>query len=57
MTFDVIDVDKWNRKEYYNHYFSKVPCTYSITTKIDITKIKEKSKNYILQCFIISQRL
>lgn len=44
MTFDVIDVDKWNRKEYYNHYFSKVPCTYSITTKIDITKIKEKKQ-------------
>lgn len=57
MTFDIIDIDKWNRKEYYNQYFSNVPCTYSITTKIDITKIKEKSKNYILQCFIISQRL
>jgi chloramphenicol O-acetyltransferase type A len=44
MTFDIIDVDKWNRKEYYNHYFSKVPCTYSITAKIDITKIKEKKQ-------------
>ena len=44
MTFDIIDIDKWNRKEYYNHYFSKVPCTYSITTKIDITKIKEKKQ-------------
>lgn len=44
MTFDIIDIDKWNRKEYYNHYFSNVPCTYSITTKIDITKIKEKKQ-------------
>jgi len=40
MAFKTIDMDKWGRKEYFNHYFSEVPCSYSITVKIDITNIK-----------------
>lgn len=42
MIFEKIDVDTWARKEYFEHYFSKIPCTYSMTVKLDITKIKEK---------------
>lgn len=42
MTFAKIDLDSWKRKEYFEHYFSAIPCTYSITTKLDITKIKER---------------
>lgn len=42
MIFEKIDVDTWARKEYFEHYFSNVPCTYSMTVKLDITKIKEK---------------
>lgn len=39
MEFKRIDLDSWNRKEYFQHYFTSVPCTYSITVKLDITRI------------------
>ena len=42
MLFEKIDRDTWARKEYFEHYFSNVPCTYSITVKLDITKIRER---------------
>ena len=34
----------WQRKEYFEHYFSNVPCTYSMTVKLDITQIKKKKQ-------------
>ena len=42
MLFEKIDRDTWARKEYFEHYFSNVPCTYSMTVKLDITKIRER---------------
>ena len=36
MHFTLIDPNTWERKEYFDHYFSKVPCTYSMTTRLDI---------------------
>lgn len=42
MKFNYIDIENWDRKEYFNHYMSNVPCTYSMTLKLDITKIKNK---------------
>ena len=42
MVFEKIDKNSWNRKEYFVHYFASVPCTYSMTVKVDITQIKEK---------------
>lgn len=42
MEFKKIDMKKWDRKEYFEHYYSDVPCTYSMTVKLDITKIIEK---------------
>lgn len=44
MVFEKIDKNSWNRKEYFDHYFASVPCTYSMTVKVDITQIKEKGK-------------
>lgn len=44
MTFTIIDKEHWERKEYFDHYFSSVPCTYSITVKLDITQIKKKNQ-------------
>ena len=29
--------------DHFQHYFSDVPCTYSITVKLDVTPIKERS--------------
>lgn len=42
MGFNVIDLENWDRKEYFNHYFNDTPCTYSMTAKLDITEIKNK---------------
>lgn len=45
--FQKIDRKNWPRNEYYEHYFNNVPCTYSMTVKLDITRIrKEKVKLY-----------
>lgn len=42
MEFQIIDQQAWPRKEYFDHYFSAVPCTYSINTKLEITAILQK---------------
>lgn len=39
MNFHMIDVQNWKRKEYFEHYFSGVPCTYSMTVNFDITTL------------------
>lgn len=44
MIFEKIDRNTWPRKEYFEHYHSNVPCTYSMTVKLDITPIKESRK-------------
>lgn len=50
--FKLIDKDTWKRKPYFDHYFSQIRCTYSITVNIDISGIiafKNKSlRNFIL---------
>lgn len=42
MEFQKIDRKNWSRREYFEHYFSNVPCTYSMTVKLNITRIVEK---------------
>lgn len=42
MDYTIINQGTWERKEYFNHYLSSVPCTYSMTTKLDITNLREK---------------
>ncbi|MBD1378652.1 CatA-like O-acetyltransferase [Metabacillus arenae] len=37
MKFHLIDIDKWKRKPYFEHYLNQVTCTFSITATIDIT--------------------
>lgn len=55
MTFQKIDKECWERKEYFEHYFSNVPCTYSITAKLNITRIKErKQKLYPAMLYFIA---
>ena len=48
MMFNKIDMQTWNRKESYTHYFNGVPCTYSMTVNLDITNVIEvvKINNY-----------
>lgn len=42
MTFRKIDRTVWPRNEVFEHYFSNVPCTYSLTTKLDVTNVQAK---------------
>ena len=42
MVFEKIDRSSWKRNEYFENYFTNIPCTYSMTVKLDITQIKKK---------------
>ena len=44
MKFTPIDLKTWHRKEYFEHYFSEVPCTYSMTVKLDVTSVFERGR-------------
>ena len=46
MEFCRVDRAAWPRNEYFEHYFSDTPCTYSMTVKLDVTKIEEKGLKY-----------
>lgn len=39
MKFTPIDKENWPRREYFEHYFQKLPCTYSLTAELDITAL------------------
>ena len=55
MIFEKIDINSWKQKEYFEHYFTNVPCTYSMTVKVDITPIKNKlMKLYPAMLYYIS---
>ncbi|MGG2933002.1 type A chloramphenicol O-acetyltransferase [Bacillus pacificus] len=38
MKFHVIDREKWNREQYFEHYL-KLKCTFSMTVHVDITRL------------------
>ena len=40
MEFNLIDMEKWERKEFYLHFINEVRCTYSTTVNLDITNLK-----------------
>lgn len=42
MEYTVIDLAEWPRREYYEHYMSDVPCTYSLTASLDITALRRR---------------
>lgn len=44
MMFTRIDRETWPRKEYFAHYFTQVPCTYSATFQLDITGLRESGR-------------
>ena len=44
MEFIKIDRNAWIREEYFEHYISHVPCTYSMTVKLDITALKSRGQ-------------
>jgi len=40
MAFRKIDIENWERREFYEHFISQVVCTYSVSVNLDITKLK-----------------
>lgn len=40
MSFTLIDIENWERKEFYEHFINEVVCTYSVTVNLDITNLK-----------------
>lgn len=44
MTFTPIDKAHWARREYFDHYVSQVPCTYSMTVSLDITRLRQAGR-------------
>src|SRR5699024_12714284 len=47
MAFHKIDLQGWARKEYYDHYFSAVPCTYSMTVKLEDRKSTRLNSSHV----------
>ena len=39
MKFNLIDIEDWNRKPYFEHYLNAVRCTYSMTANLEITSL------------------
>ena len=40
MAFRKIDMETWERREFYEHFINEVVCTYSVTVNLDITGLK-----------------
>ena len=40
MALKLIDLETWERREFYEHFINEVVCTYSAVVNIDITKLK-----------------
>ena len=37
MAFHLIDMENWDRREFYEHFINQVVCSYSLTVNLDIT--------------------
>jgi chloramphenicol O-acetyltransferase type A len=44
MKFNLIDIEQWKRKPYFEHYLNSVRCTYSMTANIEITDLLQEIK-------------
>ena len=41
MAFQIIDRTCWEREPYFQHYHQQVPCSYSLTASLDVTRLRE----------------
>ena len=49
--FVVIDLKKWKRREYFEHYYRQVPCRFSLTVELDVTRLVQSVKKQGLMFF------
>ena len=40
MSYQIVDLEHWDRKEFYEHFINEVVCTFSATVSLDITNLK-----------------
>lgn len=45
MNFNVIDMQNYERVEHYAHYANSNPCTYSVSARLDVSKLVPKIKS------------
>lgn len=50
--FKIIDRNNWTRKPYFDHFFDKVPCTYSVTVNIEISELSDSRQNIKLSSIL-----
>ncbi|MGG7096971.1 CatA-like O-acetyltransferase [Clostridium sardiniense] len=51
MNLNIIDMEKWERRKCFEHYFNNAKCTYSITVNIEITNLYKYIKNNNLKLY------
>lgn len=39
MNYKKFDIESWNRKEHFYHFKDQLRCGFSLTTKVDISKV------------------
>ena len=56
MDYTVVDMSAWPRREHFEHYMSAVPCTYSMTTKLDISNLRRRQmKLYPAMLYLLTR--
>ena len=51
MSFKKIDIENWDRKEYYNWFTTKNRCKINMTMNIDVTRLIKVIKENQLRCY------
>lgn len=51
MKFNIIDKDKWERKECFEHFINVAACSYSVTVNVDITNLHKYIKENELRIY------
>lgn len=59
MTLHLIDMETYPRREHFEHFLGRVPCTYSATVQIDVTRLRAALKRngvraYPAQIFMLT---
>ena len=49
--FNYIEMDKWERREHFEYYRTKIVCGYSLTVELDVTKFKKQVDNNVLRFY------
>lgn len=51
MNFNKIDLNRWERKQHFEHYLTNVKCGFSITVNIDVTALVRAAKAKSLKLY------